>query len=122
MSETAQIVTSITTLVGVMFAACIAYLTARLKTGQTAAAVEVKQVKETLASAASDTKGTLSKIHALVNSGMMVQLKLGMELSEWKAAQLPINPQFVADAKLARRMYEEHVNSQSQVDAQLETK
>lgn len=55
-------------------------------------------------------------IHTLVNNNMGVQLKLVMELSEWKAKAEP-SPENVAAAEAARANYEGHQRKQAVVDA-----
>lgn len=54
--------------------------------------------------------------HTLVNSNMGVQLKLGMDLSEFKASTTG-RPEDIQAAKLARHKYEEHVKKQAIVDS-----
>jgi hypothetical protein len=58
---------------------------------------------------------TSEKTHTLVNSNMGIQLKLGMELSEFKAVTTGKSEDIQA-SKLARTMYEEHVKKQAVVD------
>lgn len=64
---------------------------------------------DALAKVADDT-------HTLVNSNMGIQLKLGSDLSEFKAATTN-NPDDIQSAVLARTMYEEHVKKQAIVDS-----
>lgn len=63
---------------------------------------------------------TISKsadsIHTLVNSNMGVQLKLGAELSRWKATQTK-NKQDVRAADEAERLWQEHEAKQAIVDS-----
>lgn len=54
--------------------------------------------------------------HTLVNNNMGVQLKLGADLSEFKAATTGL-AEDIAAAKLARGLYEEHVRKQALVDS-----
>jgi hypothetical protein len=82
----------------------------------------VEQVKVDLAATSDSTDRRLGKIaetgektHTLVNSNMGVQLKLGMELSEFKAVTTG-KAEDIQAAKLARSMYEEHVKKQATVD------
>jgi hypothetical protein len=81
------------------------------KTAASSASVAVAEV----ADKAEALSVVINDTHTLVNSNMGVQLRLGMELAEWKAAQTN-DPQHIADAKLARAMYEEHVKKQEEVD------
>jgi len=53
--------------------------------------------------------------HTLVNSNMGVQLKLAMELSEFKAMTTN-KPEDIQGAMVARHQYEEHVKKQEIVD------
>lgn len=73
-----------------------------------------KEVKDT-----SVTLKTIEKVgkdtHTLVNSNMGIQLKLGMDLSEFKAITTKL-PEDIAAANLARSMYQEHVKKQNVVD------
>ena len=82
----------------------------------------VETVKVDLAKSSEETTAKLikieetgEKVHTLVNSNMSIQLKLGMELSEFKAATTK-RPEDIQAAKLARSMYEEHVKKQDIVD------
>lgn len=53
--------------------------------------------------------------HTLVNSNMGVQLKIAMRLAE-KVAKLTKKKEDIEDAKATKRLYEEHMAKQSQVD------
>jgi len=55
-------------------------------------------------------------IHTLVNNNMGVQLKLVMELSEWKAAMTKKEDDVIS-ARLAREKYEDHQRKQAEVDS-----
>lgn len=63
---------------------------------------------------------TISKstdaVHTLVNSNMGAQLKLGAELSRWKAVQTR-NKQDVAAADEAERLWRDHEAKQAMVDS-----
>lgn len=90
----------------------------------TAAAKEVKEVKQTLSEAttATDTKleelaVTADATHTLVNSNMGVQLRLNAELSRWKALQTG-KPADAEAADLAEKLLREHELKQADVDRQ----
>lgn len=59
---------------------------------------------------------TGEKVHKLVNSAMGAQLKLGAELSRWKANQTKLPVDFVA-ADLADEKHADHERQQAAVDA-----
>lgn len=89
------------------------------------AAKKVEQVKVNLENSDHITMVQLQKIeetgekvHTLVNSNMGIQLKLGMELSEFKAATTKTEEDISA-AKLARSQYNEHVKKQAEVDKRI---
>lgn len=59
---------------------------------------------------------TGEKTHTLVNSGWGVQLKLGADLSRWKADREP-TPENVKAAELAEKTLLDHDAKQAVVDA-----
>ena len=82
----------------------------------TAAAGNAEEVKTTLAAVTAQQDGKLDRIHTLVNSNMGVQLRMTAELARWKAVQTR-DPQHIAEAENAERLYREHVEKQAAVDA-----
>lgn len=83
-----NIASSMIAAVGTMFMGYIAYLMARLDKKAAVAAIEVKEVKTTLATTGSATEVKLNEIaqvgvavHTLVNSNMGAQLKLNAVVS-----------------------------------------
>jgi hypothetical protein len=95
--------------------------TTKVAAVETAKKVEaVRTDLEQARSVADEKMDGLAKVahdtHVLVNNNMAVQLKLGMELSEFKATTTQ-RPEDIQAAKLARSMYEEHVKKQAIVDA-----
>lgn len=143
MSETVitAVVTGVIALLTLIVNGAIAYFMARLNKTAVASAVEqkaaaveqkaaavevkaeVKAVKDTLEITTQDSNNKLLALvkvtkdtHTLVNSNMGVQLKLGMDLSEFKAftTQQPID---IEAARLAKEKYEDHVRQQGIVDA-----
>ena len=119
----AVIIPSICTILGTLL---IAWMQAKTKTAVevtgVAAAQKVEEVKTTLVKTTTASDAKLTKIakvgddtHTLVNSNMGVQLKLGMDLSDFKAKTTKL-PEDIAAAKLAREKHEEHVKKQAIVD------
>lgn len=89
-----------------------------------AAASKVEDVKEALAVQNDVVARQLSNIHTLVNSNMATQLKLNLELSEWKVSQIRKDPDHdpeilkaaIAAAEESKTLYEDHVKKQTIVD------
>lgn len=86
------------------------------------AAKKVEEVKETLNTVNTAQTVQLDNIakvgdatHDLVNSAMATQLKLGMDLSEFKAVTTKSDID-IAAAKLAKSKYDDHVKKQGVVD------
>jgi len=69
-----------------------------------------------LAVVAIETQKTGEKTHDLVNSQYGVQLRLGAELSRWKADKEPTKENLAA-AKLAEKLFHDHEAKQAKVDA-----
>lgn len=127
--------------IGAVVTMVLAYMTHRTrraveKTGE-ATAEKADEVKATLETAAKEQKETSAiqakkldaiatageksaatgdKIHTLVNSGSLLQLKLNAELSRWKAGQTS-DPEHVAAAEAAEALYRQHERKQMAIDA-----
>jgi hypothetical protein len=88
----------------------------KAKKERKANAEEAKLSANRAAAEASKAAAIGEAVHTLVNSNMGAQLKLVMELSEFKASVSP-TPENMEAAKLARTAYESHQTKQALVDA-----
>jgi len=88
----------------------------KAKKERRANAAEAKQSADKASAEASKAAAIGEAVHTLVNSNMGAQLKLVMELSEFKASVMP-TPENIEAAKLARAAYESHQMKQALVDA-----
>jgi hypothetical protein len=79
------------------------------------AAIATLEVKQSLEITTKGADIKLDSIHILVNNNMAIQLRLNMELSKWKAEQTKA-PEDIEAAKLAIKMYEEHMAKQGIVN------
>lgn len=79
-------------------------------------AVEVKAVKDTLVEKGTKTDATLEKIHVLVNSGMIAQLKISA-VALRRVAKLSNDVDDGAAADLAEKLLHEHERKQAIVDS-----
>lgn len=93
-----------------------------VKAEATKAAVKVVEVKADLRAVATRQDQKLTSIqevgnanHALLNSGHEAQLKLGAELSRWKADHEGSEENLIAADK-AEKLYQDHVAKQAKVD------
>jgi hypothetical protein len=130
-SDTVQIVGLVLSFLTAVFTGLMGYLMAKLKSGQQAAAtevraaaVEVAAVKTTLADNAETQARTLDNIaavthdtHTLVNNNMGVAL----HVNKVNARRLAVLPGATAEdhaaADMADRLYAEHQAKQAAVDA-----
>ena len=87
------------------------------------AAAKVEDVKRDLQTQGASVDKQMAEIarvgvdtHTLVNNNMGAQLKLGADLSEFKATTTG-KAEDIAAAKLARALYDEHVKKQAIVDS-----
>lgn len=124
------IVTAVFSFLGMVFTGVMTYLMAKLKMGQTEAAVlvkeakaEVKEVKETLAQSNTETASKLNSIaavgdmtHALVNSAMLEQQRL-LAVTARAKADITQDPVDLAAAETAENAYQEHAAEQRKTTA-----
>ncbi len=80
-----------------------------------AAAVEVGEVKSDLAMSTTNQDAKLDKIHALVNSAMLTQLKLHLNKCETAAVECPteVNKR---EFEAARQAFDEHLRKQTEME------
>ncbi len=93
----------------------------KAQTAALAAAKEVREVKDTLADTTTRQDKKLDDIHevgksnhSLLNGGMLIQLRLGAELSRFKAT-ITNKPEDLQAAELADKMLAEHIANQQAV-------